>query len=159
MSSQSIFERLQEAKNESKRIDELKSDMLILEEKVNECLVEVSNMNSKLNQLNDFVASRIRNDEFYELKSNVNDVRIKLNAQYEDLKKNVNTCDNKKLLEDLDEKLVSKNEFHHELDELKLCLEHYVKNAPSTLTNKDYEKRLLKIEERMSRPISVKSFK
>lgn len=156
MTSETIFDMLGDIKKENSRMDALKEDVQDCVQKIEDVEGKLSQQTVKLQQTNDVVSGKVRQDELYEL-------RMKVNRDMEVLKKMITDNDtSKKEIEKLDSKFVTNekseesiNKLEKELSDIKLCLVTYVKNAPSTLSNKDYERRLSAIEQSRKLPIPV----
>ena len=156
MSSQSIFEMLADVKKENVKIDSLKEDLQEHDVKMNDMEAKCSELHVKLQQVTDMLSGKVRQDELYEH-------RMKTHRDLEELKKMILENESgKKDLDRLGHKFAIKDEFDmhrqamdKELNDLKLCLATYVKNCPSQLTNKDYERRLKMLEDARKIPVPV----
>ena len=148
MSSGNILERLAKAKEESKRVDNIKTDLHSITSEIDTLKEHYATVLMKLSQIQDQMSGKVRQDELYDLK-------MKMSKDIEDLKKHMSSSEGqKKIIEEVESKYTSKEEFEKEIEEIKIGMETYVKNQPTQMVNKEYELRLKKLED-IKKPVPV----
>jgi hypothetical protein len=147
----SIYERLQIIKDENKKVDYIREQMDEFKSIIDKQEILIFELSTKITQLQDQLSGKVRADDLY-------DFKMKIGRDIEDVKKIIY----EKNKDSFDvSKVVHKEVYEKEIEELKTALEAFVRVQPSALINKDYELRLKKIEERLKTPLTipVKTFK
>lgn len=157
-----IFEMLNTAQSERKQVDALKEELENLRVEYNRVCSSVAEVTNRLSMLQDIIQSKAKQED-------LQNINLKFHNMVDELKKSFDVENEvKKSIDELKKKFLDIDEYDKDINNIKLCLEKYVKNFDNsqkldderlkTLEDKSFDEERIKLLEEKINQLELKNF-